>query len=469
MSGSCKAVLVFLPGKQHCFDIPPLIRPLVLGRVGCDVELHGTYTSRQHAELIVTAGKFKIKDKSRYGIFCNGQRLPRGEEWEWQPGQVLRFGADPENKSAFVADDVADPRWDLVQLKLMDKPQSTSIKTVRSRGLMTGVAVSSVAPAKVTNHASSQPAKAQAIVNNRDAAVLLPNDNGLTEHPQPFIGPQLPFNASLISSTRSGSSSETLVYGPQRPHKCISRHSVNFPSPPPSHPQLPRPLVGQQGMGSASALDQMRGTKRPHTENSCKQSGSKKCDKCDGPHPTDSCPHFKKTRENHKDAWVNYGRKHPLSMGKGGGKVIVRNAYTVRQPGDGSCLFHSLCFGLNGGRQANGSGLRAEQLRRQLMAFIEQNPTLQISGDTLEEWIKWDSQASVIAYTRRMAVSGWGGGIEMAACSISHKVNVHVYESRGPSSFERISCFDCPEPTKRTIHVLYQGGMHFDAMVVRQS
>merc|ERR1719464_1750215 len=31
------------------------------------------------------------------------------------------------------------------------------------------------------------------------------------------------------------------------------------------------------------------------------------CDKCDGPHATDKCPHFKKVREKHKDAWSMLG------------------------------------------------------------------------------------------------------------------------------------------------------------------
>ena len=32
---------------------------------------------------------------------------------------------------------------------------------------------------------------------------------------------------------------------------------------------------------------------------------------------------------------------------------------------------------------------------------------------------QWDSNISVAAYTRKMAVTGWGGGIEMAACARS--------------------------------------------------
>lgn len=160
---------------------------------------------------------------------------------------------------------------------------------------------------------------------------------------------------------------------------------------------------------------------------------------------------------------MNYGRKNgPHQMGSSGGNYTLKSARVVRQPGDGSCLFHSLCHGLNAGS--------AQSLRREIAGFLQQNPSAQIAGDTLEEWVRWDSNTSVSDYARRMATSGWGGGIEMAACSLLKNVNVHVYEnssrgSRGCSTeFKRISCFDSPNAT-RTIHVLYQGGVHYDALV----
>lgn len=185
------------------------------------------------------------------------------------------------------------------------------------------------------------------------------------------------------------------------------------------------------------------------------------CDRCDGKHATDRCPVFHKERERHKDAWVNYGRKGgPLSMGSSGGNFVLKSARVMRQPGDGSCLFHSLNHGLN-------SGASAPSLRREIAGFLMKNPTLQIAGDTLEEWVRWDSNSSVNDYARRIAVSGWGGGIEMACCSIIKNVNVHVYETSRCSGvhgeFKRISCFDTPNAEK-TVHVLYQGGVHYDAL-----
>ena len=57
------------------------------------------------------------------------------------------------------------------------------------------------------------------------------------------------------------------------------------------------------------------------------------------------------------------------------------------------------------------------------------------------------------------------GGIEMAACSHLKRVNVHVYERSTYNSYKRISCFDCEKGARATVHVLYCGGVHYDALV----
>ena len=178
----------------------------------------------------------------------------------------------------------------------------------------------------------------------------------------------------------------------------------------------------------------------------------------------------------------------------------------------GSCLFHSLCYGLGSGS--------APGLRKDIARFIASNPNLEVAGDPLKDWIEWDGGGSVRSYTAKMGSANgpWGGGIEMAACSRLHKVNIHVYEKqRLRSGFKRISCFDvagakcAPRPhsslpcrgvclpggclsgsglagsreasfgskfaqlapalltfparlRRRTIHVLYCGGVHYNAL-----
>jgi len=250
-----------------------------------------------------------------------------------------------------------------------------------------------------------------------------------------------------------------LARGPKRPRDESSEEAEGRPA-------KQRRCGAEAGTACGGGAGSSSSTSGPSKLGKTSAGAAKKCDKCDGPHPTDACPHFKKPREEHKDAWQNYGRKSPLQMGRNGGKLIIRGGQAVPQPGDGSCLYHSLCFGLNGGRPSGRS--MAFQLRKELAQFVQQNPQVKISGDTLEEWVRWDANASVASYTRRMATGGWGGGIEMAACSLLKRVNVHVYERRRGGGFERISCFDSPTPTQRTIHVLYQGGVHYDALVPRR-
>mmetsp|Transcript_4777 Transcript_4777/g.10291 ORF Transcript_4777/g.10291 Transcript_4777/m.10291 type:complete len:134 (-) Transcript_4777:265-666(-) len=103
------------------------------------------------------------------------------------------------------------------------------------------------------------------------------------------------------------------------------------------------------------------------------------CDRCDGKHETASCPHFKKERDKHRDAQKGKGPE----MGAPGGNFVLRRARVVPQPGDGSCLFHSMSYGLGSGS--------ASSLRREIGRFIDQNPKLMIAETPMKDWVKWDS------------------------------------------------------------------------------
>ena len=105
------------------------------------------------------------------------------------------------------------------------------------------------------------------------------------------------------------------------------------------------------------------------------------CDKCDGKHATEKCPHFKKERDSHPDAQKNFYQKLLEAKSSLPGQMIAR-ANVIRQPGNGSCLFHSLATGLGG--DANATKLRAE-----ICAFIAANPDFKICETPLSDWIKW--------------------------------------------------------------------------------
>lgn len=111
-----------------------------------------------------------------------------------------------------------------------------------------------------------------------------------------------------------------------------------------------------------------------------------KCDKCDGAHATAACPHFRKSRDAHPDAQRRAGGG---LGGLGSGVPLrLRRGRIVGQPGDGSCLFHSLRFGLAKG----GGGVPTTQgLRRELAQWVAQNAQRKIAETPLAMWVKWDS------------------------------------------------------------------------------
>merc|ERR1712050_623891 len=199
------------------------------------------------------------------------------------------------------------------------------------------------------------------------------------------------------------------------------------------------------------------------------------CDKCDGPHQTDKCPHFKKARTKHADGWVFFKSKSNRSGDSADSDLMIRHYRTgdsaprmkrdsvqvVPQPGDGSCLFHSLSYGL--ADRSNAYSLRAE-----ICDYIKKNPGLSIADTSIKDWIKFECNESVQTYAKRMKRGSWdsdcwGGGIEMAALMCMKKVNVHVYEKRG-EEYKRITAFEI-NGAQKTVSVLYQGRNHYDAIV----
>ena len=146
---------------------------------------------------------------------------------------------------------------------------------------------------------------------------------------------------------------------------------------------------------------------------------------------------------------------------------MLRQARVVRQPGDGSCLFHSLAHGLRDARVVDYDHRR---LRQALMDWLARHEDLKIADTPVRDWVLWDANQAVPAYVGRMRIGGWGGGIEMAACARKFRVDVHVYE-RSPAGarhpFKRISRFDAPaRPPRGRVDVLYCGGVHYDGLVV---
>eukprot|EP00930_Biecheleria_cincta_P071398 TRINITY_DN58912_c0_g1_i1.p1 TRINITY_DN58912_c0_g1~~TRINITY_DN58912_c0_g1_i1.p1 ORF type:complete len:460 (-),score=98.12 TRINITY_DN58912_c0_g1_i1:34-1413(-) len=186
------------------------------------------------------------------------------------------------------------------------------------------------------------------------------------------------------------------------------------------------------------------------------------CDKCDGPHDTDECPHFKGPRDNHKDAFEHYGQDVATTKEEASqGPLVLRSARVVRQPGDGSCLFHSLSFGL---KSTDAGSLRAE-----IADYIAQHPGEEVAGNPIQDWVLWDSGLDPKSYALTMRDgSRWGGAVELAICAKIHDVCVDVFEKL-PGGFTRISSFgDTAAASSKSgserIKLLYGGRVHYDAL-----
>mmetsp|Transcript_43634 Transcript_43634/g.98160 ORF Transcript_43634/g.98160 Transcript_43634/m.98160 type:complete len:151 (-) Transcript_43634:276-728(-) len=150
---------------------------------------------------------------------------------------------------------------------------------------------------------------------------------------------------------------------------------------------------------------------------------------------------------------MHYGNKPKEEAGQG---AVEARGRVVAQPGDGSCLFHSLSFGLG--------GVSAQGLRREVADYVAGHPRTEIVGVPISDWVLWDSGLTPKAYADRMRTgSHWGGAIEMAVVALIKGVPVGVYEGRG-GRFERISYF---EGAGKEVSVVYGGRVHYDALVLQ--
>jgi len=132
-------------------------------------------------------------------------------------------------------------------------------------------------------------------------------------------------------------------------------------------------------------------------------------------------------------------------------------------PGDGSCLFHSLSYGL----QAHGCQEDGLALRQRVARFIEMKPDMEVANTPLKQWVDWDSNASVAEYARKLAHGGlWGGAIEMAACAQLFSVDIAVYEQDTYKEvYTRISDFLTDGSPRGCVCLLYLGRAHYDAIL----
>jgi hypothetical protein len=107
-------------------------------------------------------------------------------------------------------------------------------------------------------------------------------------------------------------------------------------------------------------------------------------------------------------------------------------------------------------------------MRRQILEHIIKNPTMEISGMPLKEWVKLDCGKSIRRYVEKMAAGAEGGGIEIEVFARLKEMSVSVFE-RCSGGYRRISYFDAGPTAKGEVNILYRKRRHYDALVIDSS
>lgn len=118
---------------------------------------------------------------------------------------------------------------------------------------------------------------------------------------------------------------------------------------------------------------------------------------------------------------------------------------------DGHCLFRSLWDQLNGTAQIEDH----RQLRSVIMNHVEENK--EFFSLFIEDDEHFDD------YIKRMRGDGWGGNLEMHACSVLFECNIRVYQDGMPSW----TIQNFPEESRMMLHLSYHDGNHYNS--VRES
>ena len=186
-----------------------------------------------------------------------------------------------------------------------------------------------------------------------------------------------------------------------------------------------------------------------------------RCDRCNGFHPSAECPHFQYLRGEHPDAKPLPPGDRPLPTTASTPQVEA-GGRLIKQPADGSCLYHALSYG------AGRLGLRkpsATDLRRSLAQWARDNERLRVAGKTLRTWLHWETGGteSFASYVAAQAESGWGGVLEIIGAAHHFHATVAVWVPVAHGRFSQTAVF-APDgvEVKGVIHVCRTGGVHYD-------
>jgi len=156
-----------------------------------------------------------------------------------------------------------------------------------------------------------------------------------------------------------------------------------------------------------------------------------------------------------------YNMRRFIADGRAGGCIV--NGTIVEQPKDGSCLFHSIAYGL-------GDKTCSVELRRDIAAFIAGHPSDKIANTTIQDWVKMVTGEDHYAYAEALADRNtWGGDLELAVATRIMDVNINVFEPQEvEGQFRCIASFGRPFRSGRgsTVSVVFHPERHYDALLL---
>lgn len=122
-----------------------------------------------------------------------------------------------------------------------------------------------------------------------------------------------------------------------------------------------------------------------------------------------------------------------------------------------SCLFHSL-----------GSliGRNADEVRQDIVSFIETNPDLMGDGVDAAKVVEWESGQDLRTYVRSMRQRfTWGGALEITAFvhMTGWAVVVHDIRRRPPRTIDFVSSSSPPSRRRLRLHISWNGG-HYEPL-----
>ena len=158
-----------------------------------------------------------------------------------------------------------------------------------------------------------------------------------------------------------------------------------------------------------------------------------------------------------------------------GNDVYMRNSRIVKQPGDHSCLFHSLSFCLSYGEVvAIDHNCNSGFLLRELVAsFIRENGDviIQLSDGlyvTIEEAVIFEGFSLESYFVRMSNRQAWGGTIEIAAVAEMYNICINIFRPvKNRRSFGYMGSHKCRNfgSESMEISLLYTGNCHYDSLV----